>query len=225
MDVHHLLSDMARELQGLEAPAAAIERIAEYANVAVGGDESGILLQVAGGRLETPASSSPRVTAAHQLQVDFDEGPCVAAIRGGDPVYVTGDTRDDPRWPRWGRAVADMGFQSVVSVSLRSDQRTFGSLNAYSRRVQAFDEEALDVMELLGVHASVAYASLHTAHTLKQALGSRTVIGQAQGIVMVLYGLDAELAFQYIRRISQHNNVRLVEVCRQIVAERGSATA
>lgn len=50
------------------------------------------------------------------------------------------------------------------------------------------------------------------------ALDSRTVIGQAQGILMNQYSLDQDKAFAVMKRLSQDRNIRLAEIARRIVA-------
>lgn len=68
--------------------------------------------------------------------------------------------------------------------------------------------------------ASLVLWQLHEQEGLRRALEARTVIGQAQGILMERHGLDAQRAFQVLARHSQDGNVKLVEVSRGIVATR-----
>jgi GAF domain-containing protein len=220
MDIRHLVSSMALEIHGVDSPAEAIDRVAHYARVAVDANDSGIMLVRARGKVETPAGTSDNITKAHALQAELDEGPCLAAIRGGESTYVTGDATTDPRWPAWGPRVAELGYRSVVSVRLETNERQYGSLNAYSADVDAFSQQDVEVMELLGTHASVAIAASQKVDDLQTALDSRTSIGQAQGILMAVYDLDAEAAFQYMRRLSMHGNLRLVEIASQVIAQR-----
>lgn len=219
MDVRRLLSSMAVEVQSL-TPNEASERIAQYACIAVDASESGIMLLKARGRFESAKGTSDDVEKAHLLQVECAEGPCLEAIRGGDAIYVTGDAANDARWPKWGPLVAELGFRSVVSVRLETRDRTYGSLNAYSTDLDDFTQSDIEVMEYLGAHASAAIAASQTTEHLSIALESRNLIGQAQGILMAVYDLDSEGAFQYMRRLSMHGNTRIAEVAGQIVAQR-----
>lgn len=219
MDVRRLLSSMAVEVQSL-TPNEAFERIAQYACVAVDASESGIMLLKARGRFEPARGTSDDVEKAHLLQVECGEGPCLEAIQGGDAIYVTGDAPHDPRWPKWGPRVAELGFRSVVSVRLETPDRIYGSLNAYSTAPDDFTQSDLEVMEYLGAHASAAVAASQTTAHLSIALESRNLIGQAQGILMTVYDLDSEGAFQYMRRLSMHGNTRIAEVAEQVVAQR-----
>src|SRR5690606_12839553 len=97
--IEQLLVEMAEEVH--QEPAQAIERIAEYARSAVNGEDSGILLTKAKGRVETPAGTSARVTEAHALQGELDEGPCLDAVRTDEHTRLVTDTATDERWPRW----------------------------------------------------------------------------------------------------------------------------
>jgi AmiR/NasT family two-component response regulator len=49
---------------------------------------------------------------------------------------------------------------------------------------------------------------------------SRTIIGQAKGILMERLGINADQAFAYLRRISQTENRKLIMICREIVETR-----
>jgi ANTAR domain len=46
------------------------------------------------------------------------------------------------------------------------------------------------------------------------------MIGQAQAILMERLGIDADLAFAYLRRISQSENRKLITICNHIVETR-----
>jgi hypothetical protein len=47
----------------------------------------------------------------------------------------------------------------------------------------------------------------------------RAVIDQAKGMLMVVYGADADAAFDVLRWQSQHHNVKLRVVAEQVVAD------
>lgn len=54
------------------------------------------------------------------------------------------------------------------------------------------------------------------AENLEGALLSRTVIGQAQGILMERDGITADQAFSVLRRASQQLNVKLRDVAQAL---------
>lgn len=59
--------------------------------------------------------------------------------------------------------------------------------------------------------------------TLKQALKTRTVIGQATGILMNSKKLTADAAFEHLVVLSSHTNVKLRELAVRLVAETNEA--
>ena len=61
---------------------------------------------------------------------------------------------------------------------------------------------------------------LRTEQGLQEALSSRTLIGQAEGILMERFGIDGERAFEVLRRYSQDFNVKLRDVAAQTVSSR-----
>ena len=55
-------------------------------------------------------------------------------------------------------------------------------------------------------------------HHLESALASRDVLGQAKGIIMVTMNCDADTAFDLIRKQSQAENRKAIDVAAEIVA-------
>lgn len=216
-----LMASMASELEADRTPADMIQKVADYAKTLLHADDAGILKMPSRRELETPASTGPVVDEAHQLQVKFDEGPCFDAIEGR-ATYRTGDTAHDERWPKWGPAAAALGVNSALGVRLATAHRGYGSLNIYSRRLDAFTEEHADLAEVLAAHATVAFAAVDREEGLTTALETRTMIGQAQGIVMQTFDVDRDTAFAFLRRISQDQNVRLNLVADAIVTQRNA---
>ncbi|GAA3520861.1 GAF and ANTAR domain-containing protein [Aeromicrobium panaciterrae] len=214
-------SEMALELHNEPTAERTIERIAEFAMSATSCDDAGIMLVHGRNQIETAAATSSRVGESHNLQIIFDEGPCLDAIEGG-PLYLSNDVATDVRWPAWGPAVAELGMRSVLSIRLETRARRYGSLNLYSERLDAFDDDDIAVGSIFVTHASVALASAHNEEGLQVAIDARKLIGQAQGILMERYDLDANRAFDFLRRLSQHHNIKLRDVAAWVVEHRTS---
>ena len=76
---------------------------------------------------------------------------------------------------------------------------------------------------IFATHAGIALAAAearteaHRVEHLEQALSSRELIGQAQGILMERERITANQAFDVLRRGSQHLNVKLREVAQRVV--------
>ncbi|WP_420112792.1 GAF and ANTAR domain-containing protein [Pseudactinotalea sp.] len=188
--------------------------------VVPGCEMAGVTLRRRRGRLESVASSEPAVESCDQLQYELDEGPCLDAITDS-PVIEATDVATDTRWPRWGPQVAAQhGVAGMLSVRLFSSERVHGALNLYSRTTDAFDHDSIDIARLLATHVSVALRSALSDEQLRLAVDSRNVIGQAQGILMERFSLDAARAFAVLSRLSQDRNIRLLDIAMHVVTER-----
>ena len=221
MEPHKFMSQMALDLANLETYKESIDLVTQYARAAVDADDAGVLLVHARNRLETPAGTSEDVDRAHQLQAELNEGPCLDAAEGGDAIHVVRNISQDDRWPKWGRAATELGYASTIGATLEAGSRRIGSLNLYWRTSNAFDDNDVEVASLLAAHASVAVAAMKMRHDLERALETRTTIGQAQGILMRAFKIDAVQAFAYLARLSQDQNVKLAALAQQIVDDPG----
>jgi GAF domain-containing protein len=224
VETSRFFSEMALELHDEPTAESTIERITEYAMQATRCDDAGIMLVHARHQIETASATSKRVGESHNLQIIHDEGPCLDAIEG-EPIYLSNDVRKDPRWAKWGAAVAELGFNSALSLRLETKSRRYGSLNLYAERVGAFDDDDVAVSTIFVRHASVALANAHNEQGLQIAIDARKLIGQAQGILMERFNLDEDRAFEFLRRQSQAHNVKLRNVAEWVVEHRASPDA
>jgi len=218
MDVARMLADMALELEHDGDPSSMLARVSHYARLILDADDAGVLRTHSRSNIETPAATTPRVDEAHQLQVKFDEGPCLDAIEGR-ATYRSDDVSKDLRWPQWGPAAAQIGIRSTVGVRLATRTRGYGSLNIYADRPSAFTQADEEVAEMLAAHATSVFAVAERAKGLETALETRTTIAQAQGILMQKFSIGSEPAFDFLKRISQHENTRLFSVAEAVIVQ------
>lgn len=172
------------------------------------------------GRITTRAATTQTVWDLDQLQYELGEGPCLDAIVSTG--YVTAPSIEhDQRWPRYvPRAVTSHGLQSQLAVRMFLDEEhTVGGLNFYSTSSPDIDDEDLEMAELFATHAAVAFGKARDIDNLTVALKSRTVIGQATGLVMAKYAIDQDAAFAFLQRTSSHLNLKLRQVAEQVVAD------
>jgi hypothetical protein len=138
----------------------------------------------------------------------------------------------DERWPTLASRPTESGVQSALSYRLAAASSGTadsggGSLNSYGVIPYAFNDTAQEIGLILAAHASVAARAVEERNSLQslgrdlqQALLSRDVIGQAKGILAERLKINPEDAFDLLRRSSQHLNVKLQEVAREL-AETG----
>ena len=97
---------------------------------------------------------------------------------------------------------------------------SYGTLSLYAERTRAFSADDLATAQALAGHLAVSMAASREIMGLGVALASRTVIGQAEGIVMERLGVDADQALAYLKRVSSHTNTKLVDVALALVRTR-----
>lgn len=166
---------------------------------------------------------------ADNLQHQLGEGPCLQASLDHQPDHRPGqrlgyqsvaaaDIGADPRWPAWGPQAANLGLRSILSVSLRTATgQRLGSLNLYGYSFRRHTRADHETAHLFAAHATAAIAAAIQTDKLQQALTSRTIIGQAQGVLIARYRLTAETAIDALRRYSQDTNTKLHTLAHEIV--------
>ena len=100
----------------------------------------------------------------------------------------------------------------MLGTRLHTSDSTIGSLNLYDVRPGAFTGEDRDVAHILGPARRVALAATREQTNLWKAIDARQLIGQAQGILMERFAIDADQAFGVLRRYSQDHNIKLRKV-------------
>ena len=207
---------LAVELSEATTVDQTADQIVAFAMRTLGTDYAGITMLRGRGRFETVGPSSPVIVEADRLQYDLREGPCVVAATTSRSV-MSADLARDPRWPTWGPAAVRLGFRSILSAELHAGGRRIGAINLYGASTRQFTQQDVDVATLFASHAAAALAAMRLREGLQNALDTRTTIGQAQGILMERFDVDADRAFAILRRHSQDGNLRLTQVASQLI--------
>ncbi|HEX8509903.1 MAG TPA: GAF and ANTAR domain-containing protein, partial [Propionibacteriaceae bacterium] len=213
------LAEMALEMAEQPDVQHTVEHIIAGAQMSIGSDGAGVLLTGDGGQAGTAAATSEQVRRADDLQLSCSEGPSVDTSRLVD-IWVIDDIERDDRFPVWGPQTAELGFGAALSVRLFTPGRTLGSLNLYWTARRAHTALDRELAQLFGRHASLALVAAQQGESMRAAVRSRHLIGQAQGILMERYRVDADRAFEVLRRYSQNKNVKLRTVAHHVIAHR-----
>ena len=172
------------------------------------------------------------VATTGQLALDLDEkqyerghGPCLHAARTGELTEIA-DMRTDSRWPDYTRRATELGNLSSLAVPLviDEDERIFGSLNLYSRQLEAFDQDSRSAAMAFGPYTAVAAGNVYAYHSarsmadnLRVALETRAVIEQAKGILMERYKMTADHSFELLVVASMKANRKLRHIAEDLV--------
>ena len=220
-DVLRRVSVVARSLAEESGLQPTLERTVEHAVRLVDGCHSaGISLVVSRERIETVALSDDLARRGDERQYQLDEGPCLSAIRDAEVVWAP-DLANDRRWPRWGPwAVENLGVRSMLCIQLYTAANRHGALNLYSQDRDAFPPAEHPLATMFAAAAAMALKGAQTAEELHSAIHTRTIIGQAQGIIMERYSVSSDQAFAVLSRVSQESNVKLHEIATQVATRR-----
>jgi len=189
-----------------------------------GCDEAAVSIVHRDRGVTTPAASGAAARSGDELQYELNEGPCLDAVWDHETV-ISDDLAHDPRWATWGPRVGrDLGIRSMLCLHLFTAEDTLGALNLYSYTVDAFDADARVEGLALAAHAAVALASAQEIDHLKVAVDRRTVIGQAEGILMERFKLSPVQSFAVLTRISSTTNRKLFSIADELVSTGELAT-
>jgi GAF domain-containing protein len=222
-DIHQRIADLARNLHNSPQDSADIvlERMVEYAVSEIPGAKyAGVTLVRSASQLETPATTHPFPALLDVIQERHGQGPCLSAAWQQHTVRID-DLADDHRWPSYRRdALKTTPIRSILSFRLFTSDQTVGALNLYADQPHAFDEESEEIGYVFATHAALAWDTVRREEQFRSALASRDLIGQAKGILMARFGIDAVQAFELLKRVSQDSNTRLVQVAHKLTTLR-----
>ena len=184
----------------------------------IDGVECADVLLISGADLfRSVAATSQLAVDMDDLQQRFREGPCLDAAVGNS-VVLSNDLREDPRWPRFAAAAVAAGVHSMLSLQLYTHNARMGALNLFGLKPHVFTAEFEAVGAMLATHAAIALIADDVRLQFQSALATRDIIGQAKGMLMERFHVDAVRAFELLTRLSQDSNAQLAEVAEEFVS-------
>ncbi|MGW0163498.1 GAF and ANTAR domain-containing protein [Mycobacterium sp. NPDC003323] len=200
--------DVAEAMLAINVEAVALMPSAQYAGITVLEED------------DTVTSLGPTHRLATLLDVvhhEIGEGPCFVAARGHEVVRID-DVHSDERWPAFRRALMSRTpVRSILCVQLVGVEPQLAALHFQADAPDAFDDESAELALALAAHATMAWNVRLREEQFSSALDSRDIIGQAKGMLMERFGIDAMAAFELLKRMSQENNVKLAAVAESVV--------
>jgi len=220
-DLEQSLSEVARALFATGSVERSLQLTVDLAFATIDGCDAAGVFNLRDGRITTVASTHPIVIELDDLQVASNEGPCIDALTGGQHPFAA-DLANAPQWPTFGPAATAAGIRSALAFRL-SDQ-PISALNMYARLPAAFGAtdraKGLIFATLAGLALDLAGEradDLLRVANLHEALRTRELIGQAQGILIERERITGDQAFDVLRRASQHLNIKVREVAQTLV--------
>jgi putative methionine-R-sulfoxide reductase with GAF domain len=204
------ITEMLRELN--RATVAAVPG-AQSAGITVVGPHRDV---------RTLAATGPHPGLLDDVQRETGEGPCLSAAWDHHTIRID-DVFTDERWKLFRAAATERTpVRSVLSFVLFEDGKTMAALNLFSQLPHAFPNESTEVGLIYATHTVVAWNMVRREGQFRSALASRDVIGQAKGILMERFDIDAHRAFELLKKLSQDSNTHLADLAEQLVQKRSA---
>ena len=202
-------SSLERTLEAVAVCAPASVRPAESACVSIITRDGDVQIPACS---DQPAAEPPGLYTA----LEAGAGLVHAASADGSVLRID-DTGAEERWPEFARRAEELGVRSLVACGLRVGSGLRAALVLQSAKPGAFDAPALEAADVYVTHASAAISKSQTTDSLRHAVRTRQVIGEATGILMERHRIDSAAAFDLLVRASQNLNVKLRDVAEHVV--------
>ena len=193
------------------------ESVAGAARFVPGAQYAGLSLISPRGLIETPAYTHKYAVMLDDIQRRQHEGPCVSAAWEHHVIRID-DLSAEQRWPRFRRdAIATTPIRSILSLQLFTDPKHLGALNLYAESTGVFGDDSVELGLIFATHTALTWDIVRRDEQFKSALASRDIIGQAKGMIMERFNVDAVQAFELLKRLSQTSNAPVAEIARRLV--------
>ena len=215
------IAGQVNELHGVTVGDDVIETmlstITRGAVVAIPGAARAGISLVEDGEVASVAATDPIASRLDELQAKHDAGPCLDSAWRQRHISVR-DYATDTRWPQYTRDVMALTpVRSTISLQLYRTGTSMAALNIHADQPRAFDNAAITTASTFATQAALALHAEARTTQFREALASRDIIGQAKGLLMRDFAVDADGAFDLLRRMSQDTNIRVVDLARRLV--------
>lgn len=224
-DLSAVLLELAGWIPSQSEPATYLDTVLQRSCAAIDAAAGAVLLQSDTRTLEPVTATDERVRWVESLEADNQEGPCVDAYRAGQRTIHQDVGASASNWPRFTRAVLELGFGSAFAFPLLWHDQTIGTLKLFRERPGPVRREHLRCVQSLAQMATVGILQQRAVHDarreadqLQTALHSRVAIEQAKGILAEHGDLSMDDAFQALRAYSRNHNLTLHATARAVTA-------
>jgi GAF domain-containing protein len=183
-----------------------------------------VLLADPRGPLRLVAASSEAARRLEIFQLEGDEGPCLEAIRTGQPIIEPDLSHAQQRWPQFAPAALRVGFAAVHAMPMRLREQVIGGLNLFRDQPGSFDPTDVRIGQALADTATIGLVHERNlrrgeivSEQLQGALNSRGIIEQAKGKLAERFGLDMDTAFTALRHYARDHNLRLSDLAQAFI--------
>jgi transcriptional regulator with GAF, ATPase, and Fis domain len=186
---------------------------------------AGLLVKDERGELELLSASSHQATELELYQLQHDTGPCVDAATSESALAAYSDQDLTERWHQVGEAIIAAGYHAVVAVPMRWHGHVIGAMNAFYSAPDKLDHEARLLTQAFADVATVVIVQSTELSTdqlgerIGSALGGRTVVEQAKGVLAHSNNLDMAGAYDLLVQRATEDGATLTETAILVVEQ------
>jgi GAF domain-containing protein len=214
--IAELMQSIHREIAEMRAPSPL--RITAGAVTHIPGtSHAAMTVAPARGEMRSVGLTDATALLLERIQQRHFEGPAIEAARGHH-LCLADDLSADPRWSNFRTAVtSSTPVRSILSIPLAVSPGAGVALNLYADTTGAFTAEGQHIATVFATHAAIAIDSGNRVRHYRQALTRRDAIGQAKGMLMERFSLDAATAFSLLAKLAQEHETSVAVTARQMV--------
>jgi hypothetical protein len=179
----------------------------------------------------TLAASGDFSRRVDELQFTVGEGPCMDAVRTGEPVLADLGQPGESRWPAFASAVLDLGVCSMIALPIIVDGSSAGALDLLRREPGSLGQDALAggliAAEVAGLPVArlmrdtVDWEHASDGTDVQQAAGwERVEVYQATGMIMGQLDVEPGEALMRLRGYAFAHGMTASEVAWSIIERR-----
>jgi hypothetical protein len=200
--------------------------VAHRTSELIGDADVGILLADQRGHLQFMAGSNEDVKRLELFQLQVHEGPCMDAVRDGQPVVNADLNEAEDRWPRFAPRAVAAGYQSVHAFPLRLRDEVIGAIGVFGTDNARWEDADVHIAQTLAHVATIGLLQERAVRRgavlteqLQAALNSRIVIEQAKGAIAQFHGVTVDEAFVLLRSHARRTGTHLGVVAHGVLTD------
>jgi GAF domain-containing protein len=162
------------------------------------------------------AATDRHADALDQVAQCYLQSPGIDAARRQEPQHID-DLHGDHGWPTYAANAAATPVRSIAAYPLYHHETGCGALNLYADTTEAFAGDAGRLAEMFACSAAVAIESAQRERRMAHLLTNRDLVGQAKGLLMERFGIDAVAAFAMLTQLAERERQPLPAVARKLL--------
>jgi GAF domain-containing protein len=223
-------TDLAKSIGALGALdqerglARTLQQVTDAAKRLFRADAAGLMLIDAEGQLRWASASDQTAQTLENGQERLAQGPCAVAFSQRLSAAIR-NIRTEPGWDNFAPVLLGEGIHAALSVPVELDGGVIGTLDIYVGQPRDWDSSEVAALQAYaGLVASLLSAAVtaqvngRLAEQLQAALEHRWLIEQAKGVLMGREDLDAQAAFERLRRAARSSTRRLADVAKDVTS-------